>query len=171
MISTRSASPSVYRAVELQQDVDGAVEGRRVELRPADPLARRVVAQPVDGIDVQARDRVGVGRRDLLDLHAALRRQHAEVELRGAVERERRVVLLRDVAGLLDPEHADGMSLDVHAEDVAGMLPGLRRVGGELDASGLAPPADLHLRLHDDRVAETVGGGHRSVDGLDRLTG
>ena len=39
---------------------------------------------------------------------------------------------------------------------------------GELDAAGLAAPADLHLRLDDDRIADAVGGGDRVVDGLDR---
>ena len=37
-------------------------------------------------------------------------------------------------------------------------------VVGELDATGLAPPADLHLRLDDDRVAGLVGLLHRLVD-------
>ena len=38
-------------------------------------------------------------------------------------------------------------------------------VGRQLDAAGLAAPAHLHLRLHDDRVADAVGDrdrlGHR----------
>ena len=48
------------------------------------------------------------------------------------------------------------------------MFPAWRRtssaVVGELDAAGLASPADLHLRLDDDRVAGLVGLGHGLVD-------
>ena len=59
----------------------------------------------------------------------------------------------------------DGVALDVHAEDVAGVRADLVGVVGQLDAAGLAPPADLHLGLDHDRVAEPVGGGHGVVDG------
>ena len=38
------------------------------------------------------------------------------------------------------------------------MLLGRSRVGGELDPARLAAPADLHLGLDHDRVAELVGG-------------
>ena len=51
------------------------------------------------------------------------------------------------------------------------MLAALVGVGGQLDAAGLAPPADLDLRLDDDRVADPVGGGDGVVDGGDRLAG
>ena len=54
-------------------------------------------------VDVDLRDRIGVLLGDLLDVDAALRRKHAEVLLGGAVEREQHVVLLGDVAGVLDP--------------------------------------------------------------------
>ena len=106
---------------------------------------------------MDARDGVGVLLRDLLDLHATLRREHAEVELGGPVEGEGRVVLLGDVARLLDPDDLDDVPLDVHAEDRLGMGAGLGGVGGELDPAGLPAAADLHLGLHDHRVAERVG--------------
>ena len=76
------------------------------ELRRLDPRAARLLAQPVDRVDLDARERVGALLGDLLDLDAALRAQHAEVLLRRAVERERRVVLLGDVGGVLDPDRA-----------------------------------------------------------------
>jgi hypothetical protein len=41
-------------------------------------------------------------------------------------------------------------------------LVGVRR---QLDAAGLAPPADLDLRLDDDRVAHPLRRGDRVVDG------
>jgi hypothetical protein len=41
------------------------------------------------------------------------------------------------------------------------------RVGvlGDLDAAGLAAPADQDLRLDDDRVADLVGRGDRLIHG------
>ena len=56
--------------------------------------------------------------------------------LGGTVEREAGVVLLVDVGGVLDPDPLDEVALDVHAEDVPGVLAHL--VG--VDAS-LMPPA------------------------------
>ena len=98
-----------------------------VELRRVDPRAALRFGEPVDGVDVDLRDRVGVGHRDLLDVDAALRDEHAEVLLGRAVEREGGVVLLLDVARLLDPEASDDVALDVEAEDVPGV--GARLVG------------------------------------------
>ena len=135
------------------------------ELRGLDPRAALRFAEAVDGIDVDACDRVGVLLRDLLDLDAALRGEHAEVLLRAPVERERRVVLLGDVGRVLDPHDVHDVALDVHAEDVPGVRAHLVGVGRELDAAGLAAPAHLDLRLHDDRIADPLGGGHRGVDG------
>ena len=60
---------------------------------------------------------------------------------------------------LLDPDALDDVALDVHAEDVAGVLADLGLVVGELDAAGLAAAADLHLGLDDDGVAGLVGFG------------
>lgn len=65
----------------------------------------------------------------------------------------------------------DGVALDVHAQDVLGVLTTGRGVVGQLDAAGLAAATDLHLGLHHDRVADAVGGGHGVVHRGDRLTG
>ncbi len=55
------------------------------------------------------------------------------------------------------------------------MLPACSRdlglVGGELDAAGLAAPADQHLRLDDDRVADLGGRRDGVLDGVDGLAG
>ena len=109
------------RVVQLQEDVDRAVGRRRVELRGFDPRAALRFAQPRDGVDVDARDRLGVLLGDAFDVDAALRGQHAEVLLGAAVERERRVVLLGDVGRVLDPHDLHDVALDVHAEDVPGV--------------------------------------------------
>ena len=89
-------------------------------------------------------------RRDLLDVDAALGREHEERLLRAAVEGEGEVVLLRDVGRLLDPELAHDVAADVEAENLPGMFLGLLRPVGELDPARLAAPAGQHLRLDDD---------------------
>ena len=48
---------------------------------------------------------------------------------------------------------------------------GLVRVGGQLDATGLAPASHLHLCLDDDGVAGGIGLGHRLVDRVRHPTG
>ena len=67
---------------------------------------------------------------------------------------------------MLDPERADDVAADVHAEDVPGVLAHLGLVVGELDAAGLAAPADQDLGLDHDRVADLVGGGDGVLDAL-----
>ena len=74
-----------------------------------------------------------------------------------AIEREREVVLLRDLGRLLDPETLDDVALDVEADDVLRVLLRLVRVGRELDAACLAAAAGEHLGLDDDRAAEHLG--------------
>ena len=110
---------------------------------------------------MQARERLGPVRRDLLDVDAALGREHVERLLRAAVERDREVVLLRDLGRLLDPEPADDVAADVEPEDVARLRLGVVRLVGELDAARLAAAAGQHLRLDDDLAAELLGGRAR----------
>ena len=129
---------------------------RSGSLRVDAGLTGRFRVEPVDRIDVQLDDRVGVRFGDRLDLDTALGRQHQQVLLRRAVEREAGVVLLVDVGGVLDPDPLHEVALDVHPEDVAGVLADLGLVVGELDAAGLASAADLHLRLHDDGITGPV---------------
>ena len=106
---------------------------------------------------MEPHERLGALLGDLLDVDAALRREHVEQPLRAPVEREREVVLLRDVGGLLDPEPPHDVAADVEPEDLLRPLLGLVRVGGELDPAGLAAPAGEHLRLDDDRASEHLG--------------
>ena len=72
---------------------------------------------------------------------------------------------------MLDPHALDDVALDVHAEDVPGVGADLVGVVGELDAARLAAPADLHLRLDDDRVPGGLGGCDRLVDGVGDVAG
>ena len=50
------------------------------------------------------------------------------------------------------------------------VLARLALVGGELDAAGLAAPADQHLRLDDDRIADLVGRRDGVLDRRDGLS-
>ncbi len=161
----------VVAAVQLDDDVGGALDRALGELGVDTGLAGDVGGQPVDRVDVHLHDRVRVRLRDRLDLDATLGGQHHQMLLRTAVERERDVVLLVDVGGALDPDPAHEMALDVHPENVAGVLAHLVGVGGELDATGLPAAADLHLGLDDDGVAGGVGSGDRLVDRVGRATG
>jgi hypothetical protein len=111
-------------------------------------------------------DGVRVGDGHLLDLHPALGRQHAQVLLGAAIEREAGVVLAGDVRGVLDPEPLDHMALDVEPEDVAGVGADLVGVGGQLDAARLAAAPDLHLCLDHHGVAGLLGLGDGLVHGV-----
>ena len=111
----------------------------------------------LERIDVEPDERVGVRLGYLLDVHAPLRREHEERLLRAAVERQREVVLALDVRRALDPDLRDGVTADVHAEDLARASLRLVRRARELDAPGLATAADEDLRLDHDGPAERLG--------------
>ena len=151
-------------AVELHQHVGGAVDRRWVELGVDARLAGDGWREAVDRVDVQHHDRRRVLLGHDLDLDATLGREHEQVVLRRAVEAERRVVLLGDVGRVLHPDALHEVALDVHAEDVPGVRAHLVGVVGELDATRLPASADLHLGLHDHRVARLVGLNHGLVD-------
>ena len=109
------------------------------------------------GVDVDPRNRVGVLLADLLDVHAALRREHHQRLLGSPVEDDRGVVLGGDVGRALHPQLVDREPADVHPEDRVRV--GLRRVGvlRDLDAASLAAAPDLDLCLYDDGKAELLG--------------
>src|SRR5699024_3982410 len=72
----------------------------------------------------------------------------------------REVILLGDVRAGGDHDAVHGVALDVHAEDLGGLL--LRFLGGlgDLHAADLAAATGLHLGLDDDdRGAELLGSG------------
>ncbi len=110
------------------------------------------VVRPValERVDVHAGERLGRLGRDLLDVDAAARREHQQRRARTPVERDREVVLLRDLGGALDPQAPHDVAADVEAEDRARVLLGLVRAGRDTDAAGLPAPAGQHLRLDDD---------------------
>jgi hypothetical protein len=114
-------------------------------------------------VHVEHPHRLGVLLGHLLDVHATHPGQHRHGLLGGAVEHDRRVVLLVDLARLLHVDLVDGEAADVHAEDRLGGGLGLGPVRGELDAARLPAPADLDLGLHHHRIAECLGRLHRLV--------
>ena len=113
--------------------------------------------EALERVDVQPDEPLGVRGRDLLDVDPALGREHEERLLHTTVEGQRQVVLALDVGRLLDPEPADDVAADVHAEDRFAWSSASSGVAGELDAAGLAAPARQHLRLDDDLAAELLG--------------
>src|SRR4029079_9980288 len=78
--------------------------------------------------------------------------------LRAAVEGDREVVLLGDLGGVLDPELAHDVTVDVEAEDLLGLALRVVRVAGELDPACLAAAAGQDLGLDDDLAADLLGG-------------
>ena len=106
--------------VELPDDVQDLLLLARVgDPGAVDQSAPLVGLEALERVDVEARQSVRVVLGDLLDLDAALGREHEERLLRPAVERDREVVLLGDLGRLLDPELAHDVAVDVEAEDLA----------------------------------------------------
>ena len=139
-------------AVQVAQQRGGLLArclGRARPRRPSDAPSRGRARAP--GRSRAARSRRGGCAATSSISTPPSRGQHPEVDLVRAVEREARVVLLRDVARTLDPHAPNDVALDVHAEDRRGVPRGPPRRRRELDAAGLAPPADLHLGLDDAR--------------------
>src|SRR5436853_40993 len=78
------------RAIELLDDRSDLLLLRRIlDLRAVDQAARDPRLVPLERVDVQPDQRVGILLGDLLDLDAALRREHEERLLRTAVEGDR----------------------------------------------------------------------------------
>ena len=117
-------------------------------------------------IDVQARQHVGMVRRDVFDVHAAHRRQHQQWHLGRTIEGDRDVILLGDRHAALDPQAARDVPLDVEAEDRLGCSFGLVGVLDDLDAARLAATTNEHLALDDNGAAEFFGRCARLGDGV-----
>ena len=152
--------------VEVDEQFGGLFARDLVEFGVGDPTSRGLEVEPANRVDREEGDRVGVLLGDDLDLDAALGAQHAEVRLVLAVQRERGVVLLGDVARALDPESVHDVTFYIQSEDVAGVQSQFVDVVGQLHAAGLAATADLHLGLDDDGIADALG----DLDGLSTVS-
>ena len=125
---------------------------------PASAISAAFAAStPVSAFTSDLRQRVRPFLGQLLDLHAALEGGQAQERAVGPVEQERHVVLGGDVAGRGDQDLPGDVALDVQPEDVPGVGPDVVDGLGELHPAGLAPAADLHLRLHHHRQTQVFG--------------
>ena len=145
-------------AIELPDDVrELLLLVRILDTCPVHQPARDPGLIALERVDVETHERVGVVRGDVLDLDTALGGEHEERLLRAPVERDRKVVLLRDVGGLLDPELLDDMAADVETDDLHRLLLGVGGILRELDPARLPPAARQHLGLDDDLRPELLG--------------
>ena len=103
--------------VELHEDVGDLVDELGREVRGDRDLARLLEVDAGDRVDLDARERLGLLDRELLDLHAALDAREREVRAVGPVEQHREVELLRDVGAARDHDALDDVALDVEPED------------------------------------------------------
>ena len=102
-----------------------------------------------------------------LDVDPAGFGEEDERLLAGAVDRDREVIFVLDIEPLLGKDLLDGEALDLFCEEFLCQL----RAGclvRHQDTAGLAPAADIHLCLQDDRVAEFAEMGGEFVCRLDQ---
>ncbi len=145
----------------VQAERDGA-EGLPVLTAEVDgqrDVADVVVAQPDQRVDVLAHDRLWIGARDLLDLDAAFRRTDDHRPARRAIVGNAKIDLFADVGGLIDQHLPHRQALDRHRQDLGCQVLGLFGAFGQLDATGLAAPADEHLALDHHTPAQLLGDG------------
>jgi hypothetical protein len=111
-------------------------------------------------------------RGNFLDVHAALARCHQADALCGAVDHHPDVELLADVGTLFDQQPAHLLAFwaglvrdELHAEDARCVRLHLVERTCQLDATALAAPPGMDLRLDDPhRAAQRPGCRHRLVD-------
>ena len=114
--------------------------------------------QPADLEGLRTRKRIGpqLGDAlrsldgDLLDLHAARRREDDHQPAAIAVQRDPKVELRFDGETGLAPDAPHRVAADVHRQDPRSLAPGLLWGVDDGDATRLASPADGHLRLDSD---------------------
>ena len=107
-----------HRANEALRDRRPGFPVRSEAHREREP-ASLMVEQAEVWVGMDPVNRRGVGCRNLLDLHAALRRAHQEDPARSPVQHRGQVELADDVGGRRHEHLAHRDSLDVHAEDLA----------------------------------------------------
>ncbi len=161
----------VAAVVVVPQAVEGAQRcGHLAGDGVVDPCLRDrspglVGVEAKGGGDVFAGDSLGALGGNLLDVHAALCRDHCDRLALVAVHRHADVQFVRELDGVLDEHAVDVQPLHLAAEDALGDLADFRWRVGEVDAAGLAAATDPHLGLYRDRQADPFGGGRRLVDG------
>src|SRR3954468_5670125 len=124
------------------------------------------------GIDREGHDLLGMGARDLLDVHAARGRSH-EGDARGLpVDQRGEIELPVDRRAFLDVEAVDLLAVRTGlmghqdgADQALGLLAYVLGRLHDLNAAGLAAPTGMDLRLDDDdRRAEILSRLDRLLD-------
>ena len=164
--------------VELPEDVDRLRLGFLGDAHAVGQLRGVGVGHALGRVDEDLDDLLGRVVGDGLDVHPAFARAHERDRLRGTIGQHREVVLFLDVGAFLDEEAAHLlafgaglMRLQLHAEDLAGVLRDVVQRLGDLDAAALAAPSGMDLRLDDpDRAAEFLGRFRRLADAEGRVT-
>ena len=135
--------------------------GRRALLRFGGKVACQIphliILDPQNRIDLRPPDGGRAFAGDLLDVHPALGRHHGQIPGGRAVERDRRVELLRDVDQPFDQDPRDRRAREPLTQDPAGGVLGLPGALHQGHASALSPAADLDLGLHRDPPSESFG--------------
>jgi hypothetical protein len=107
---------------------------------------------------VQAPQRIGARPGQLLDVDAALGRDHREVGPARAIQQHRRVELALDGQKLLDEDPRDVVVLELRGEHALRLALGLVGRVDQHDAAAPSAPTDLDLHLDDRRPAELDAG-------------
>ena len=109
------------------------------------------------GIDVLLQNRVGIFRRDLLDIHATRGRCHEHRLALGAVDQNSQIKFFLDGQRFFDQQAAHdaafgaGLVRDqLHAQHLGGELAGFVHRLGDLYAAALAAASGMDLRLDDN---------------------
>ena len=123
--------------IQRDERVGDAVDHVRVGLAVGGDLHGLLAREADQRVDVMADQLLRRLLGDLFDVDAALDAEHHQRLLGRAVEQHRGVVLGGDVRGVLDPQRAHGVSMDVHPEDVAARA----RAPRPRSAASLTPPA------------------------------
>ena len=147
-------------AVAAHERVDRRLHLRGLEAQREGDLAGLEGLHADGGFHADLDDRFGLLRRDLLDLHAALRRGNDHHALGLPVQHEAQIELLGDGDPAFDIETAHdlaggaGLVRDqLLAQQVVSGFHHLVFRATELDATSLAAATSVHLRLDDPQLA------------------
>lgn len=160
---------------QTDEDMGELLELIAFETQPEGQVAGLERLGADQGVDAGLEDLLGRFMGDLLDVHPALGRGHEDDAAARAIDHRSQVKLPLDLGAGLDQDLADrlprsvglvghqSLAQPVDGEDLR-LLPAL----DQLDATGLATTAGMHLDLRDPAVAANpVAGLRRGLRGID----
>ncbi len=151
------------RTIEERDDPRGLFGEVRIRVEEICESIGLMTQKPVAWIHAEPQDRLGVRGGHLFDVHAPFRRDHEHRRLAGPVHEDPDVGFRSDLLGRRDQDLSHGEPLDLHAQDVGGVIAGLLGVLRELHASRLPPSPGVHLCLYDDGTPQIVSDPLRLV--------